>query len=234
MKTKIILFFISIIGTGSLFSQEELQHYQFSDSKGNIFYIKSEEEINITKDSIVYLMGGDIIISGSDNNEKFYYDSLLDNYKLQIEKDKLNIIEVYELCFGNNFKCKETEIIKDSYYFKDGKLKLKQYALIPTKNKISKKTIKKIHKTIDNLDLLYTDDVHENLRMIDVLIQKLTILAIYGDLKSFLKLVEFNKLNNPEISYDSKKATRIVLNLNYINTKTDAIQNKLMRYLIND
>lgn len=69
------------------------------------------------------------------------------------------------------------------------------------------------------------------LKNINFFIKKLEALAILGDLKSFLKLIELNQLGNPEISYSSQKATRIILEMVYEKREKEFLK-KLFKYIV--
>lgn len=225
-----IIIFIVLITLNNACCQEK--KWQYSDTMGNFFYINADNEISKNKEGIYY--GDYFVLSDASKKKTFYYDVYTNYYKTEFHKDTLHITEIYELCFGNRFDCIDTEIIRDSYYFEKGELKHKKHSLLSLKNKISQKTIATVHKTIDHMEYLYTNDIQENLNAINLFIKKLEILAIYGDLKSFLKLIALNKENNTEFSFASRKSSRIILDLNYINTQKNSIQRNLMNYLVND
>ena len=197
----------------------------FTDAKGNNLTIYTNKQ-----DNTKAYYDSEFFVSDKKNICDFYRAT--NQYKIESLKDTLNIYEIYNLCLGENFECKSTKITKKSYFFKDSIYQSKTVNVIPSITKIPQHTIDNIHNTIDNMSVFRTSDVNENLKNINIFIKKLEKLAIYGDLKSFIKLVELNKYNNPELSYSARKAVSIVMDLIYLNTKKDATQQQISNYLI--
>ena len=230
-KTKLTLTIILTITLYS-FSQKvdcglgQVNSKVFSDSKDNKLYIYSSN-IDINEKNYY---DSEFYISDNDSICDFY--TVKNNYKVQILSDTLNIYEHHNLCIKENFECAIYEISKTSYFFKKKNLTKKKTNLIPTDYDISLEDKKDIYETIDNIERLNTDDdITTYLKNINFFIKKLEALAIIGDLKSFLKLIEFNQLQNPEISYASQKATRIILELIY-EKRENEIPKELYMHLI--
>lgn len=214
-----------IFGQDNPCTTENFNSWNFLDSNENNLTIHTNK-----KDFSKIYYDSEFIISDQNDICDFY--PAMDDFKIEVLRDTLNVYTIHNLCLGDNFECETQEVIKKSYFFKNNKFQTQRKSLIPKKSNVSKQNINAIHKIIDNIEILRTDNVFQNLKNINNFIDKLEVLAIYGDLKSFLKLVELNMLSNPEISYNSRNAIKIVLELNYLNEKKDSIQQKLSDYLI--
>ena len=229
MTMKLILTLLLIISiTNPSFSQkkecgwEGINNQIFSDSKGNELKIFTTQDENkkIYFDSEFFITDSDTIC---------YFYNAIDDFRVEILKDTLNVYELHDLCIKENFECDIYDISKTSYYFNKKKLIKNKTNLIPTNFKIAPKDKIDIYNTIDNIENLHTGTPIESIQNTNKFIKKLEAFALLGDLKSFLKLIEFNQIENPDIAYSSRKSIRIILEHLYQNNK---LPDKIFKFLV--